>query len=90
MKAAALSDCNTRAPEMFCGKLHRRYWFSFERPLDAGSADVLVRNEREARRSSASFARGADEDVRAPALASFANGGIVLSLRLLRSAFEVA
>ena len=34
--------------------------------LDAGSADVLVRNECKARKSSASFARVADEDVRAP------------------------
>ena len=37
---------------------------------NAGSAsDVLVRNERGARKSSASLARGADEDVRVPSIA---------------------
>jgi hypothetical protein len=37
-----------------------------ESGVAAGSADVLFRNEREARKSGASFARGADVDVRAP------------------------
>ena len=37
----------------------------FHEALNAGKADVLDRNDG-ARKSSASFARGADEDVRAP------------------------
>src|SRR5215471_8640676 len=45
-----------------------RVLVQFHRALAAGSADVFVRNEREARRNGASFARGADEDVRAPSI----------------------
>jgi len=42
------------------------YWFTLRKTANAGSAEVIVRNERESRKSSASLARGADEDVRAP------------------------
>ena len=47
---------------MLRAPVHRR------RVLHAGSADILVRNERDARKGRAGFARGADEDVRAPSM----------------------